>query len=147
VCGNSYIVTSDDTTPNNLNIEVKPAEDDGCKSSYTTNSKRLLHHPTRIELDETLRKISYLVGQAITNQEIITMLELDECTFYRYLAKTHGQDRELFRKQDIEAIEFEAHKLKGKLVRTEGWYNKMSDDESLRLGYRLQASLQQQILP
>jgi hypothetical protein len=55
VCGNSHIVTSDDTTPNNSNIEVKPAEDDECKSSNTTISKRLLHHPTRIELTETLK--------------------------------------------------------------------------------------------
>jgi hypothetical protein len=40
------------------------------------------------------------------------MLELDERAFYRYLAKTHGQGRELFRERDIEAIEFEAHNLK-----------------------------------
>jgi hypothetical protein len=97
------------------------------------------HRSTRLELADTLRKIRHLIGQAYTNEEIMSMLNLLPATFYRYLAKIHAQDRELFLQQDIGAIEFEAHTLKDKLIRAERWYNKMADDESLGPGYKLQA--------
>jgi hypothetical protein len=97
------------------------------------------HRSTRLELADTLRKIRYMIGQAHTNEEIMSTLNLSPATFYRYLAKIHAQDRELFLQQDIGAIEFEAHTLKDKLLRAERWYNKMADDESLGPGYRMQA--------
>jgi hypothetical protein len=80
-----------------------------------------------------------LIGQAHTNEEIMSMLNLLPATFYRYLDKIHAQDREIFLQQDIGAIEFEAHTLKDKLIRAERWYNKMADDESIGPGYRMQA--------
>jgi hypothetical protein len=101
--------------------------------------KQPKNRSTRLELADTLRKIRHLIGQAHTNEEIMSMLNLLPATFYRYLDKIHAQDRELFLQQDIEAIEFEAHTLKDKLIRAERWYNKMADDESLGAGYRMQA--------
>jgi hypothetical protein len=101
--------------------------------------KQPKNRSTRLELADTLRKIRHLIGQAHTNEEIMSMLNLSPATFYRHLAKIHAQDRELFLQQDIGAIEFEAHTLKDKLIRAERWYNKMADDESLGPGYRMQA--------
>jgi len=110
----------------------------------TTNNLHTLkqpqrHRSTRLELADTLRKIRYLIGQAYTNQEIMSMLQLSEPTFYRYLAKIHAQDRELFLQRDFEAIEFEVHNIKDKLLRAERWWNKMADDESLGPGDRMHA--------
>jgi hypothetical protein len=97
---------------------------------------------TRLELADILRKIRHLIGQAYTNHEIISILQLSEPTFYRYMAKIHAQDRELHKQQDREAMEFETHNLKDKLIRAERWWNKMADNESLRPADRMRAKMQ-----
>jgi DNA-binding CsgD family transcriptional regulator len=58
-------------------------------TTVTNRSKR----PSKIELAATLRKIRLLLAEGHTNKEIIEMLQLEERTFYRYMARIYEQDR------------------------------------------------------
>jgi DNA-binding NarL/FixJ family response regulator len=43
--------------------------------------------PSKIQLGATLRKIRHLLAEGHTNKEIIELLQLEERTFYRYMAR------------------------------------------------------------
>ena len=69
-------------------------------TTVTNGSKR----PSKIELAATLRKIRLLLAEGHTNKVIIEMLQLEERTFYRYMARIYEQDKAYFEKQDNESI-------------------------------------------
>jgi DNA-binding NarL/FixJ family response regulator len=43
--------------------------------------------PSKIQLGATLRKIRHLLAEGHTNKEIIELLQVEERTFYRYMAR------------------------------------------------------------
>jgi hypothetical protein len=43
--------------------------------------------PSKIQLGATLRKIRHLLAEGHTNKETIELLQLEERTFYRYMAR------------------------------------------------------------
>ena len=68
-------------------------EEEGAKG---TKKRR----PTRVGLNDTLRRIRHLMIEERSNLEIQNILQLEEHTFYRYMAKIHQIDQVLFAEQE-----------------------------------------------
>jgi len=56
--------------------------------------------PTKVALNDTLRRIRHLIVERRSNLEIQNILQLEERTFYRYMAKINEIDQVLFAKQE-----------------------------------------------
>jgi DNA-binding CsgD family transcriptional regulator len=115
----------------------KPAEE----IANTTSQKQLRHRPSRIELRNTLHKIRHLISQAYTNEEIMSMLQLNERTFYRYMARIVEQDKELFKAQDQEALEFEVHIARERIARVIRNQDEIANDPKQSIYSRQQADI------
>jgi hypothetical protein len=56
--------------------------------------------PTKVGVNDTLRRIRHLMIEGRSNLEIQNILQLEERTFYRYMAKIHQIDQVLFAEQE-----------------------------------------------
>jgi DNA-binding CsgD family transcriptional regulator len=66
------------------------------ESAKRTKKRR----PTKVGLNDTLRRIRHLMIEGRSNLEIQNILQLEERTFYRYMAKIHQIDQVLFAEQE-----------------------------------------------
>ena len=60
--------------------------------------------PSKLQLAATLRKIRLFLAEGYSNIKIIKILQLEERTFYRYMARIYEQDKAYFEKLDNETI-------------------------------------------
>jgi IS30 family transposase len=104
-------------------------------ATVTTRSNR----PSRMELAFTLRKIRHLLAEGYTNKEIIEMLQLEERTFYRYMARIYEQDKAYFEKQDNESIAAEIRLAKERMLKSLRRFDAMAADENLSPADRMEA--------
>jgi DNA-binding CsgD family transcriptional regulator len=74
--------------------------------------------PSKIQLAATLRKIRQLLAEGYTNKATIEMLQLEERTFYRYMARIYEQDKAYFEQQDNEAIAIEIRLAKERTLKS-----------------------------
>lgn len=95
--------------------------------------------PSKIQLAETLRKIRHLLAEGHTNKEIIEMMQLEERTFYRYMARIYAQDKAYFEKQDNESIATEIRLAKERTLKSLRRYDAIAADESLSAYERMEA--------
>jgi phage FluMu protein gp41 len=65
---------------------------------------RTKRRPTKVGLNDTLRRIRYLIVEGWSNLDIQNILQLEERTFYRYMAKVHQIDQALFAEQEKKTI-------------------------------------------
>src|SRR5215204_3793487 len=65
---------------------------------------RTKRRPTKVGLNDTLRRIRYLMVEGRSNLEIQNILQLEERTFYRYMAKIHQIDQASFAEQEKKTI-------------------------------------------
>src|SRR5918993_2781722 len=56
-------------------------------------AKRTKRRPTKVGLNDTLRRIRHLIVEGLSNSEIQNILQLEERTFYRYMAKIYEIDQ------------------------------------------------------
>lgn len=63
-------------------------------------AKRTRRRPTKVGLNDTLRRIRHLIVEGLSNSEIQNILQLEERTFYRYMAKIYEIDQTLFAEQE-----------------------------------------------
>ena len=103
--------------------------------TVTNRSKR----PSKIELAATLRKIRHLLAEGYTNKEIIEMLQLEERTFYRYMARIYAQDKAYFEKQDNESIATEIRVAKERTLKSLRRFDAIAADETLSPTERMEA--------
>ena len=61
---------------------------------------RTKRRPTKVGLNNTLRRIRHLMVEGRSNLEIQNILQLEERTFYRYMAKINQIDQALFAEQE-----------------------------------------------
>jgi DNA-binding CsgD family transcriptional regulator len=95
--------------------------------------------PSKIELAATLREIRLLLAEGYTNREIIEMLQLEERTFYRYMARIYEQDKAYFEKQDNESIATEIRLAKERMLKSLRRFDGMAADENLSPADRMEA--------
>ena len=95
--------------------------------------------PTKVALNDTLRRIRYLIIEGRSNLEIQDILQLEERTFYRYMAKMHQIDQALFAEEEKKTIKTEIGILKDRLLKAYRWYIAMADNETIKADIRMQA--------
>jgi hypothetical protein len=100
---------------------------------------RTKRRPTKVGLNDTLRRIRYLIVEGWSNLEIQNILQLEERTFYRYMAKIHQIDQALFAEQEKKTITTEIGILKDRLLKSYRWYIAMADNENMKADIRMEA--------
>jgi hypothetical protein len=100
---------------------------------------RTKRRPTKVGLNDTLRRIRYLIVEGWSNLEIQNILQLEECTFYRYMAKIHQIDQALFAEQEKKTITTEIGILKDRWLKSYRWYIAMADNENMKADIRMEA--------
>jgi hypothetical protein len=122
------------STPPRL-VGATSAETHNRTSVVTNRGKRL----SKIELAATLRKIRHFLAEGYTNREIIEMLQIEERTFYRYMARIYAQDKAYFEKLDNESIATEIRLAKERTLKSLRRYDAIAADESLTATERMEA--------
>jgi hypothetical protein len=95
--------------------------------------------PTKIGLNDTLRRIRHLIIEGRSNLEIQNILQLEERTFYRYMAKIYETDRALFAEQEKETLITEIGIFRDRLLKSYRWYIAMADNENIKADIRMEA--------
>ena len=99
--------------------------------AITVVTNRKSKRPSKIELSAILRKIRHLLAEGYTNNEIMEALQLEERTFYRYMARIYEQDKAYFEKQDNESIATEIRLAKERMLKSLRRYDVIASNESL----------------
>lgn len=102
-------------------------------------AKRTKRRPTKVGLNDTLRRIRHLIVEGRSNSEIQDILQLNERTFYRYMAKIYEIDQALFAEQEKKILVTEAGIFKDRLLRSYRWFMAIADNENMKPEIRMQA--------
>jgi hypothetical protein len=95
--------------------------------------------PTKVGLNDTLRRIRHLMIEGRSNLEIQNILELEERTFYRYMAKINEIDQALFAEQEKKTLTTEMSLFKDRLLKAYRWYIAMAENENIKADIRMEA--------
>ena len=95
--------------------------------------------PTKVGLNDTLRSIRHLMIEGRSNLEIQNILQLEERTFNRYMAKIHQIDQVLFAEQEKKTMTTEIGILKDRWLKAYRWYVAMADKENMKAEIRMEA--------
>jgi DNA-binding CsgD family transcriptional regulator len=95
--------------------------------------------PTKVALNDTLRRIRHLIIEGRSNLEIQNILQLEERTFYRYMAKIYEIDKALFAEQEKKTIITEIAVFKDRLLKSYQWYIAMAENENMNARIRMEA--------
>jgi DNA-binding CsgD family transcriptional regulator len=113
---------------------TREEEEEGAKG---TKKRR----PTKVGLNDTLRRIRHLMIEGRSNLEIQDILQLEERTFYRYMAKIYERDQVLFAEQEKKTMTTEFGIFKDRWLRAYRWYIAMADNENMKVDIRMEAQL------
>jgi DNA-binding CsgD family transcriptional regulator len=111
----------------------KYVEGEGAKG---TRAKR---RPSRVGLNDMLRRIRHLIVEGCNNMEIQSTLQLNERTFYRYMVKIYQIDQALFLKQEEKTMASELSVFRDRLLKTYRWFMTMADNEKIDPRIRMEA--------
>ena len=95
--------------------------------------------PTKVGLNDTLRCIRHLMIEGRSNLEIQNILQLEERTFYRYMAKIHQIDQALFAEQEKKTVITEIRIFKDRLLKAYRWYIAIAENENIKADIRMEA--------
>ena len=74
-----------------------------------------------------------------SNSEIQNILQLEERTFYRYMAKIYEIDQALFDEQENKTLITEIGILKERLLKSYRWHIAIADNENIKTNIRMEA--------
>jgi hypothetical protein len=74
-----------------------------------------------------------------SNSEIQNILELEERTFYRYMAKINEIDQVLFAEEEKKTIATEMGIFKDRLLKSYRWFIAIADNENIKADIRMDA--------
>ena len=98
---NSDSILPKATATIDANQTLKKGQDKNNTREEEESAKRTKkRRPTKVGLNDTLRRIRHLMIEGRSNLEIQNILQLEERTFYRYMAKIHQIDQVLFAEQE-----------------------------------------------
>jgi hypothetical protein len=95
--------------------------------------------PTKVALNDTLRRIRHLIVEGRSNLEIQNILQLEWRTFYRYMAKIYEIDQALFGEQEKKTITTDTGTLKDRWLKSYRWYIAIADNENIKADIRMEA--------
>lgn len=102
-------------------------------------AKRTKRRTTKVGLNDTLRRIRQLIVEGRSNSEIQDILQLEERTFYRYMAKIYEIDQTLFIEQERKTLITEFGTFKDRLLKAYRWCIAITDNENIKIDVRLTA--------
>jgi len=102
-------------------------------------AKRTKRRPKKVGLNDTLRLIRNLIVEGRSNTEIQAILQLEERTFYRYMAKIYEIDKALFAEQEKKILITEFGICKDRLLKSYRWLIALADNENIKADTRLAA--------
>jgi cell division septum initiation protein DivIVA len=117
----------------NNNNTIKEEEEE--EETRRTKKRR----PTKVGLNDTLRRIRHLMIEGRSNLEIQNILELEERTFYRYMAKINEIDQALFVEQEKKTLTTEIRIFKDRLLNAYRWYIAIAHNENIKADIRMEA--------
>ena len=115
--------------------QVNNTREEEGEPTKTTKKRRL----TKVALNDTLRRIRHLIVEGRSNLEIQDILQLEQRTFYRYMAKIYEMDRVLFVEQEKKTLTTEFGIFKDRLLKSYRWYIAMADNENINVDIRMKA--------
>jgi hypothetical protein len=101
-------------------------------------AKRTKRRPTKVGLNDTLRRIRHLIVEGRSNSEIQDILQLEERTFYRYMAKIYEIDQAFFIEQQKKKITTEISIFKDRMLKSYRWLIAIADNENIKAETRLE---------
>lgn len=124
------------------NQTLKKGQDKNNTREEEESAKRTKkRRPTKVGVNDTLRRIRHLMIEGRSNLEIQNILQLEERTFYRYMAKIHQIDQVLFAEQEKKIMITEIGILKDRWLKAYRWYVAMADNENMKADIRMEAQL------
>lgn len=126
-------------TAKNTTQTLRNGQDNNNTRESGGSKRTRKRRPTKIGLNDTLRRIRHLIVEGRSNLEIQQILDLEERTFYRYMAKIYEKDQALFEKQERKTITTEIGLFKDRLLKSYMWYNAMADNENMKAEIRMEA--------
>lgn len=124
------------------NQTLKKGQDKNNTREEEESAKRTKkRRPTKVGVNDTLRRIRHLMIEGRSNLEIQNILQLEERTFYRYMAKIHQIDQVLFAEQEKKIMTTEVGILKDRWLKAYRWYVAMADNENMKADIRMEAQL------
>jgi DNA-binding CsgD family transcriptional regulator len=99
---NSSLTTA--TTSTSQTQTFKKGQGNNNTNAREEEAKRTKRRPTKVGLNDTLRRIRHLIVEGRSNSEIQNILQLEERTFYRYMAKIYEIDQTLFAEQEKKTL-------------------------------------------
>jgi len=127
------------TTSTSTNQTLKREQGNKNNTREEATAKRTKRRTTKVGLNDTLRRIRQLMVEGRSNSEIQDILQLEERTFYRYMAKIYEIDQALFAEQEKKTIKTEMSILKDRLLKSYRWCIAMADNENIKEDTRMQA--------
>jgi hypothetical protein len=127
------------TTSTSTNQILKREQGNNNNTIEEATAKRTKSRTTKVGLNDTLRRIRQLMVEGRSNSEIQDILQLEERTFYRYMAKIYEIDQALFAEQEKKKINTEMSILKDRLLKSYRWCTAMADNENIKEDTRMQA--------
>ena len=127
------------TTSTSTNQILKREQGNNNNTREEATAKRTKRRTTKVGLNDTLRRIRHLIVEGRSNSEIQDILQLEERTFYRYMAKIYEIDQALFAEQEKKTIKTEMSILKDRLLKSYRWCIAMADNENIKEDTRMQA--------
>jgi hypothetical protein len=119
---------------------VKKRQNDNKNTREEEATKRTKkRRPTKVGLNDILRRIRHLIVEGRSNSEIQDILQLEERTFYRYMAKIHEIDQALFAEEEKRTMITEFGIFKDRLLDSYRWYIAVADNEKIKVNIRMQA--------
>jgi hypothetical protein len=127
-------------TATSLTQTLKKGQDNNNTREEGEPAKRTKkRRPTKVGLNDTLRRIRHLMVEGRSNLEIQNILQLEERTFYRYMAKIHLIDQALFAEEEKKTIKTEIGIFKDRLLKAYRRYIAMADNENINADIRMEA--------
>jgi DNA-binding CsgD family transcriptional regulator len=117
----------------------KPTEEKEEEKDEEKRTRMKRNRPTKVGLNNTLRRIRHLIVEGRSNLEIQSILQLNERTFYRYMAKIHEIDHALFLEQEKESMASEISVFRDRLLKTYRWFVAMADNKEINPSTRMEA--------
>jgi DNA-binding CsgD family transcriptional regulator len=130
---------STQTTAKDAIQTLKKGQSDNNTSEEEKEATRTRRRTTKVGLNDTLRRMRYLIVEGRSNSEIQEMLQLEERTFYRHMSKIYEIDQAQFAEQEKKTITTEIGIFKDRMLKSYRWFIAIADSETIKADTRMNA--------
>jgi hypothetical protein len=127
------------TTANSATQTLNREQGNNNSTREEEPGKRTKRRTTKVGLNDTLRRIRHLIVEELSNSEIQEVLQLEDRTFYRYMAKIYEIDQALFAEQEKKTLITEFGICKDRLLKSYRRLIALADNENIKADTRLAA--------